>query len=190
MVRIVNKKRFIGLLALILLIVLACFLPGFIQKQLYPFDYETYIEHYAEEYSLDPYFVAAVIREESRFVPTAQSHQSANGLMQLTDETAEWIAEKLGYTEYYHEMVLDPETNIRMGCWYLAYLKEQYQGDMTLVLAAYNAGSSNVNRWLKNSEYSKDGATLTKIPFEETEAYVKNVLSSYEQYNRIYNKAS
>lgn len=188
MIKIVNKKRFIGLLVVIALIIAACLLPGFIRKQMYPYDYDIYIEYYAEEYGLDPYFVAAVIREESRFVPNAQSHRSANGLMQLTDETGEWIAEKLGISEYQHEMILDPETNIRMGCWYLAYLKELYQGDDTLVLAAYNAGSSNVNRWLKNSEYSKDGVTLTKIPFEETEAYVKKVFDAYEHYIKIYKK--
>ena len=80
----------------------------------------------------------------------------------------------------------DPETNIRIGTWYLKFLTDRYDNTSTAA-AAYNAGHGNVDKWLKNTEYSYGGNTLYKIPFEETEKYVKKVKRAYEIYKKLYN---
>ena len=74
-----------------------------------------------------------------------------------------------------------------MGCWYLNNLSKEFNGDTELILAAYNGGRGNVNKWLSNGEYSKDGKALHKIPFKETEEYVRKVKFSYNIYKYLYN---
>lgn len=149
----------------------------------FPLKYEDLIENYSAEYGLDKYLVMGVIRAESSFEHTAHSGV-ARGLMQITDDTAKWIAEKLGL-EYYEDMVEVPELNIKMGCWYLAYLEEHY-GNIETALAAYNAGMGNVSGWLKNERYSKDGATLSYIPYGETRRYVDRVKKLVLIYKKLY----
>lgn len=156
---------------------------GSLRDVFLPLKYEGYIEKYSEEYGLDKYLVMGVIRAESSFDHKAHSGV-ARGLMQLTDDTAKWIAEKLG-AEYYEDMVENPEMNIRMGCYYLAYLKTLYENTET-ALAAYNAGMGNVSAWLADENLSEDGAALTDIPFEETERYVKRVKILSRLYKKIY----
>lgn len=70
--------------------------------------------------------------------------------------------------------IFDPETNIRLGCWYLSKLYKEF-GKLDLVIAAYNGGSGNVKKWLENNEYSKDGENLHDIPFKQTSKYVEKV---------------
>lgn len=148
-----------------------------------PLKYEGYIEKYSEEYGLDKYLVMGVIRAESSFRNDAHSGV-ARGLMQLTDDTARWIAGKLDI-DYNEDMVLKPEVNIKMGCYYLAYLKEHFK-DTIAALAAYNAGMGNVTEWLGDSRYSEDGKTLQSIPFGETKRYVKRVEILSRLYEKLY----
>ena len=151
----------------------------------YPLEYEDTIVKYANEYNLDPYFVAAVINTESGFDAEASSNRGAMGLMQVMPETGEWIAGKLGIDNFSSDMLLDPETNIRMGCWYLDFLGERFSGE-EVIMAAYNAGHGKVQQWLEDPQYSSDGKTLDNIPFEETDNYVKKVTKAYEEYKKHY----
>ena len=155
-------------------------------KITHPFKYEDTVRQYAREYDLDPLMVAAIINVESKFNPDAQSVKGAKGLMQLMDETAAWGVEKIGIQEFDPEEIFDPQINIRIGCWYIARLLDQYDGNRAVALAAYNGGSGNVSKWLLDPELSPDGKTLEKIPFPETEAYVKRVLEQTEQYHGLY----
>ncbi len=148
------------------------------RKVKYPVAYSDYIVKYAEENDLDPYLVMAVIKVESNFVPEAHSG-FAGGLMQLTEETAEWNANDMGIKYEYDYM--DPETNVKFGCHYLRHLIDVY-GNIDTALAAYNGGMGNVSAWLKDSQYSEDGVTLKYIPFPETRNYVIKVNSSWEHY--------
>lgn len=157
-----------------------------VYKMLYPIRYTDIVEEYAEEYSLDPYLVYGVIKAESNFVHDAHSGV-ARGLMQITDDTAGWIADKMKLKSFEPEMLDDPESNIRMGCFYLRYLLDYYK-DTELALAAYNAGMGNVNRWLANAEHSADGKTLDNIPFKETREYVERVENYTEIYRERYEK--
>ena len=144
----------------------------------YPIAYGDYILRYAGENDLDPFLVMAVIHIESNFVPEAQSHV-AYGLMQMTEETADWTARDMKIKGDYD--FTDPETSIMLGCHYLRHLIDIY-GNVDTALAAYNAGMGNINSWLKNPDCSKDGKTLYYIPFPETRSYVQKVNESWEYY--------
>ena len=149
----------------------------------FPLKYWGYIEKYADEYGLDKFMFSGIIYAESRFDNTAHSGL-ARGLMQMTDATADWVAEKLGI-EYDYDMAEEPEINIRMGCYYLSCLIDKYNNEET-ALAAYNAGMGNVSKWLADKRYSSDGETLFDMPYGETKRYVKRVKIFTYIYERLY----
>lgn len=153
---------------------------------IYPVKYESVIKQHALENELDPYLVFALIKAESNFVADAASNKGAKGLMQITDATAIWSASKMKLNDFDISSILDPSTNVSIGCWYLKYLIDQYNGDVTLALYAYNAGSGNVNKWLSNDKYSSDGKTLETIPFTETKKYVENIEKYLLRYKKLY----
>ncbi len=153
-------------------------------RLLYPFPYREFVEKHAERHGLDPLLVAAVIREESGFDPRARSGVGARGLMQLMPRTAEWAAPKAGVRSFALEDLDDPETNIRMGCWYLAYLSRQFDGELPLMLAAYNGGEGNVARWRKARGHETE--ELLTAAFPETRRYVKRGLNTYRNYRFLY----
>jgi len=151
----------------------------------YPMAYTDLIYRYAGENGLQPAHVAAVILAESSYRPDAVSSVNAQGLMQLLPSTAEWIAGK--FDESYTEGCLfDPETNIKYGCWYLGYLMERFDGDLTCVTAAYHSGQGTVDKWLQDPQYSTDGKTLAVIPGSNAHTYVNRILEYYENYEEIY----
>lgn len=152
---------------------------------IYPNKYGTYIKQYSEKYDLDPYLVQAIIKAESNFKSDAISRKNARGLMQISEITGGWGAETLQIKNYSNELLFDVETNISIGCWYLSVLYTEF-GDTDLVIAAYNAGSGNVSRWLRNNELSTDGKSLNKIPFKETEQYLSRVKNNYKIYKVLY----
>lgn len=143
----------------------------------YPVEYSSYIVKYSDQNDLDPYLVMAVIKQESNFIPDARSPY-AGGLMQLTEETADDYAAKMGITNYDY---MDPETNIKIGCFVLRSLIDKYE-IIDTALAAYNAGMGNVDKWLRDSTYSTDGIHLSHIPFPETRHYVKKINDYWEDY--------
>lgn len=182
-----NVGLIIGMVCIVIAAIAAFFLSREMEKRTYRMVYPTLIGQYAEEFQLDPYLVAAVIHTESGNRPDAVSSSGAVGLMQVMPETGEWIAGKLGVHDFTTQQLYDPKTNIRFGCWYLAFLKERFEGDRPLMLAAYNAGHGNVAKWLEDPEISQDGQ-LVNIPFGETERYVEKVQRAYEKYQTLYPK--
>lgn len=156
----------------------------YVDKTLYPIEYEEIVEEMAEKYELDEYLIYAIIRTESSFKEDAVSSADAMGLMQLTEQTYYWIMDIQG-EERELEDIFDPEVNIEYGCVLLRRLIN-YFGDTDVALAAYNAGIGNVESWLDNSEYSSDGETLQEIPFEETRNYIVKVNDAVEKYKEIY----
>jgi len=153
--------------------------------RLYPVKYSDIVQMYSQEYELDPLLVFAIIKVESNFAPDAVSPKNARGLMQIIEKTGNWGAQKLDIANYNSGMLFIPETNIRIGCWYLSTLYDEF-GDTDLVLAAYNGGSGNVSQWLGDSRYSVSGKSLDLIPFKETELYLKKVKNSYKIYKKLY----
>lgn len=138
------------------------------------------IRHYAEQQELDADLVRAVIEQESRFDPNATSRVGAQGLMQLMPETASDIADMRG--EATPENLYDTDVNLAYGTTYLRYLLDRFDGIIPTALAAYNAGPTVVAQWLEDPTTSKDGATLSFIPYDETRVYVDKVLSYYDDY--------
>lgn len=163
---------------------------GVITYSRHPLYYKEDIGKFANKYNIDPYLVAAIIDVESGFDKDAISPKDARGLMQIAEQTGEWGAKELKIDNYKKEDLFDPKVNISFGTWYLNRLEKEFAGDLNLVLAAYNGGSGNVNKWLKDQRYSKDGKRLDKIPFKETENYVKRVSSAYESYKSLYKDVS
>ncbi len=155
--------------------------------QLYPLHYREPLFRYAQENSLDPYLVAAVIRVESRFRPRVTSPRGARGLMQVMPETGRWVAGQMR-VPFDPEMLYDPEYNIRLGCWYLASLHREFDGRIVPALAAYNGGRNNVRKWLETGRWDGSAATLARIPYQETRLYVARVLRDLERYQRIYGR--
>jgi soluble lytic murein transglycosylase len=139
--------------------------PPWYERIRYPLRYAQYVRVHARENHLDPALLAAVIYQESKFRSNAQSSSGAIGLMQLTPTTARGIAIRTGGSKFHTSDLYDAEINIRYGAWYLANLFRKY-GTERLVLAAYNAGQGNVDRWRANGE---------AIQFPETVAYVGRV---------------
>ena len=163
---------------------------GLFQKlmayKMYPVAYQTEIQAQSEAFALDPYWVMSVVRCESSFRKNACSSQGAIGLMQIMPSTGAWIAEELGITQTYcTEQLYDPKFNIRFGCWYLAFLLEQFDGDTQAAIVAYHAGQGTVEKWLANPEYVDNGR-LINIPFPKTKAYWERVESAYNQYRSLY----
>ncbi|HJD00299.1 MAG TPA: lytic transglycosylase domain-containing protein [Candidatus Dwaynia gallinarum] len=153
---------------------------------MYPIKYYSYIEKYSAMYDLDKYLVMSVIKVESNFNEKATSVKDARGLMQITPSTGNWIAEQMNLVEFSPDKLYDPEQNIFMGCWYLDNLRKEFDDNYMLILSAYNAGRGNVNKWLQNPEFSKDGKNLDYIPFKETELYIKKINLNYNIYKALY----
>ena len=156
-----------------------------VYKYIFPFKHEDAITKYSNEYNLDPRFVLSIIKAESKFNSQAISNKNAVGLMQITEETAEWVAEQMNLKDYSPDKLYEEEYNIKMGCWYLNDLENEF-GSQDLVIAAYNAGRGTVNNWLSNPKYSDDGISLTYIPYSETKNYVERVNVYYKIYQKLY----
>lgn len=172
---------------LLIVAVLCAFSAPSLVKQgarlLYPRPYSEIVEREAAEFDLDVNLVYAVIKTESGFDSKAQSHAGAQGLMQLTPDTFEWISSL--YPPESTGGALEPEANIHCGCALLRLLLNNY-GTLDVALCAYNAGMGNVSEWLSGGEYSSDGETLHTVPFSETAHYLKKVKKSAERYRKIY----
>ncbi|MBP1888903.1 soluble lytic murein transglycosylase [Clostridium moniliforme] len=157
-----------------------------LKKYVFPYKHKNIINEYSKKYNLDPLFVLSIIKAESKFNSNAHSHKDAVGLMQITGETGKWIAGEMGIKNYSTNMLYNEEINIKMGCWYLNNLYKEFK-DKDLVISAYNAGRGNVNKWLNDQNYSKDGKAIHYIPFPETKNYVEKVNIYYKIYKYLYN---
>lgn len=155
-------------------------------KFMFPVKYKEYVGAYSEKYNVDPFLVLAIIKAESKFDPDAVSPKNARGLMQISLKTGQWGAQVLKLQGYDGNSLFDPETNISIGCWYLKVLAEEFNGDIDLILAAYNGGSGNVREWLKNKKYSSTGESLDIVPFRETDNYIKKVTGLRSIYKKLY----
>lgn len=152
------------------------------KKYIYPLKFSQIVFEFSKKYSLSPALIFSVINVESSFDENAVSSKGAKGLMQITDKTGDYIAQKLNVDCY---DLFDAKTNVMFGCFYIHYLKEKFVL-LDTTICAYNAGEGNVTAWLKNTQYSKDGKTLFFVPFKETNAYLKKIQKNFQKYNKLY----
>lgn len=156
-----------------------------IERYIYPADYSDLVEKYAEEYDLDKSLIYAVIKCESNFNPDAVSSIGAKGLMQLTDETYEWVCSRYGENNSNSDDLFDAEKNIEAGCRLLKLLSKDFDSLETRI-CAYHAGRNITIKWLSTPDYSADGKTLDNIPYSDTSSYVDKVVKTIEKYKEIY----
>ncbi|MBK1645656.1 lytic murein transglycosylase [Thiocapsa imhoffii] len=141
----------------------------------FPLPYRDWVEEQSWEHALEPDWVFAVMRQESRFARTLASHAGAVGLMQLLPTTAREVALARGQTAPSRWELLEPARNIELGTAYLAWLRDRF-GHVALASAAYNAGPARVAGWLPAACEDADRWILA-IPFRETRAYVERILT-------------
>ena len=152
---------------------------------IYPLAYKGVIQKMKGKRKVPDFLIQAVIREESRFFPEAESVSGALGLMQLMPGTAKYIGRKIR-DEVNVNKLFEPGKNIKLGVAYLEYLLRRYNGNLVYALAAYNGGATNVKRWRRKNRGNDLDMFIETIPFDETRRYVKKVLRSYFLYHAIY----
>jgi soluble lytic murein transglycosylase len=152
-----------------------------------PLRHENVIRQQAAEKHLDPALLAGVVYEESKF-RNQTSHAGARGLMQVTPETARFIARRSGATRFNEADLSNPQINIAYGAYFLRYLVDRYRGNQTLAIAAYNAGQANVDKWVRRAGGPGRFDTVRDIPFPETRAYVAGVFARQRDYRAKYSR--
>ena len=150
-----------------------------------PLRHEDIIRQQAADKDLDASLIAAICYQESKFQDRT-SHAGARGVMQLLPSTADYIARKSGGTQFVQGDLADPQINIAYGSWYLRYLLDHYDGNKRLAIAAYNAGETNVDKWVEDAGGPGEFKSDEDIPFAETREYVSSVEEKQTQYRKKY----
>lgn len=204
-------RRYKILLALLLLLLTAGIF--YLLQYRHIHQYDSMILRISSRYNLDPDLVWAVIYEESYFERNARSNVGARGLMQITPIIVrEWTRvthqddlNKAFPNKNEHrgniskplteaELLTYPEINIQLGCWYLDQLKKRYEelaDPLPVVLASYNAGPSNAQRWQDSLTHNQQknrpftDTYLQKIDFPETRRYVRSILTRYQNHKEL-----
>ncbi|MDP3046578.1 MAG: transglycosylase SLT domain-containing protein [Chloroflexota bacterium] len=151
----------------------------------YPRPYSDTVNAAAAEFKIDPLLIWAVMRQESRYDPEALSYAGARGLMQIVPSTQTWIAEQLK-EDILPGAAYIPKANIRMGTWFLHFLTDYFEGDLDLVIAAYNGGAASVDQWQADPRVSNRDDLLRWIGFGETREYLERVSLGYRVYQELY----
>jgi soluble lytic murein transglycosylase len=155
-------------------------------QMLFPLPYKDDVIRNAKSRDLDPYSVAALIRQESEFNPGARSRANAYGLMQLILPTGRLMGRQQGISVASSRTLLDPTVNIQLGTQYLRGQLNNWGGDWVQTLAAYNAGPGRVREWLTWGTYREPAEFVESIPFTETREYVQAVLRNADMYRVVY----
>ncbi len=152
----------------------------------HPKKYSEFVSKYALEYEMDEDLIYAVIKTESDFDCDAVSDVGARGLMQIMEETFDWIKYRLDDEESEYDDMFDPEMNIRYGAYLMDYLLEKF-GDKDTAVAAYHSGAGCVSLWLEEKENSSDGKRLDNIPSNTAKHYVNKINNALSNYKELYN---
>ena len=156
-----------------------------ILKIKYQQKYSEYVEKYAKEFEVEEELIYAIIKAESNFKHDAVSSKEAMGLMQILESTAYEVAGELEL-EITKGEIINPEKNICIGTKYISNLIKRYK-NIELAIASYNAGIGNIDNWIKEEIIKEDGTDIERIPFKETNNYVRKVLRDYGIYKKLYN---
>jgi soluble lytic murein transglycosylase len=154
-------------------------------EMFYPLGWREALTTAADRALVDPYLVAAVVREESSFHPGARSRVGARGLMQLMPDTGRAVAQSRQIPFPDADVLDQPVVNLELGSTFLAGLMREF-GDARLAAAAYNAGPTRVREWWSGRRTDDLEVWVDQIPYNETRAFVKRVMLSWEEYRRVY----
>ncbi|CDZ78777.1 Soluble lytic murein transglycosylase precursor [Legionella massiliensis] len=148
----------------------------------FPVIYHDTVNLYAKNYQVPQEFIYAIIRQESGFREDVVSSAGARGLMQIMPATASVVAKHAKITYSDKNQLFASQKNINIGVAYLKQLKNRYNHHPVLVAAAYNAGPSQVNYWLKNHPPKEMDIWIDTLPWHETRNYLKNIIAFYAVY--------
>ncbi|MEO7494264.1 MAG: transglycosylase SLT domain-containing protein, partial [Massilia sp.] len=155
--------------------------------QRFPSPHNDILQPTVQNLGLDRAWVYGLIRQESRFITDARSGVGASGLMQVMPSTGQYVARKIGLTDFVHSMLSDLRTNILLGANYLNMVLTSVDGSQTLATAAYNAGPGRTRVWRGTLTGPMEGAIFAEsIPYSETRTYVKNVLANATNYAALF----
>lgn len=155
-------------------------------RLLFPIGWEDRLRARSERHGLDPYLVAALIRQESEFHPGAKSRAGALGLMQIMPGTGRGLFRRLGISGFSSRKLTVPDTSLRLGTFHLKQVLAQFGGELEKTLAGYNAGERRIGQWMALGPFEDNEEFAETIPFSETRGYVQSVLRNRAMYQRIY----
>ncbi len=152
----------------------------------FPIPYRESIDSHSREQSLDPFLVAALIRQESEFAVAVISHANAYGLMQLLPTTGRDLAHRSGIRSFNASQLLTSDRNIQLGTQYVRNLLNSFGGQEEYVLASYNAGPGRAKLWETWGPFREQAEFVEAVPFHETRGYIQVVLRNADIYRRLY----
>ena len=155
---------------------------------LYPAPFRDELLRNAATRRLDPRLMLAVMRHESRFQPHVKSDAAARGLMQFIAPTATQVAHELGRDRFTQDDIYHAPTAVLFGSHYMAGLFERFRGKTEAVLASYNGGEDNVQRWLGRARSSAPERYVPELMFAQTKEYVERVMANYRMYQHLYDE--
>ena len=143
----------------------------------FPMPFKQQVMVNVNKHELDPSIIYGVIRRESLFDPLAKSRVGALGLMQLMPYTARHVAKSLGLKRPKQSDILQVDNNIKLGTTYFKTVLNQFEDNIPLAAAAYNAGPKNVRKWLPKEDTLEADLWVETVPFKETRNYIQAVLA-------------
>ncbi|MBX3243369.1 MAG: transglycosylase SLT domain-containing protein [Acidobacteria bacterium] len=163
-------------------------LPADAIRLLYPTPYREDLINYSTAANVDPRFLLAIMRQESRFRPDAVSSAAASGLMQFIIPTAARMAQQVELNDFTDQDLFDPGTSILFGATYTGQMFRQFINQPDAVAAGYNGGEENMQRWMKRSRSDQPERFVAEIQYAQTKDYVQKVMSAYRVYTTFYNE--
>ncbi|HLW75510.1 MAG TPA: transglycosylase SLT domain-containing protein [Bryobacteraceae bacterium] len=164
--------------------------PAEFWKLAFPLPYRDSLDRFARQNGLDPFLVAALIRQESEFNPKAVSPANARGLTQILPTTGRELSRRLRVRPYSTASLFQPAVNLELGTFYLKNMVDGLGGRWEVALAAYNAGLSRAHAWMTWGEFREPAEFIETVPFTETRNYIQTVLRNAEFYRRLYGAAT
>jgi soluble lytic murein transglycosylase len=152
----------------------------------FPIPFRQSIEQYSHSQNLDPFLIAALIRQESEFNAKVISRANAYGLMQLLPGTGKELARHLRLGRFSTAQLLSSDRNVRLGTYFFRNLLNSYGGQVELALASYNAGPSRATLWRTWGPFREQAEFVEAVPFHETRGYIQIVLRNADVYRRLY----
>jgi len=160
-------------------------LPRPYWEALFPKPYWIDLKRFSSSNGLDPYLVAALIRQESEFNPSAVSRANAVGLMQLLPKVGKSVAKQEKMKHFSTTQLFTPAVNLQLGTRYFRSMVDRF-GGFEYALAAYNAGVDRVQDWQAQGKYRDVSEFVESIPFTETREYVQAILRNASVYRQLY----
>jgi soluble lytic murein transglycosylase-like protein/TolA-binding protein len=161
-------------------------IPIELYRLLYPLYYADFLQKHTTKHEIDPLFVAAMIREESRYNADIVSYAGAIGLMQIMPANGPEFASRLKIPRFNTKMLYNPDINIQMGTWYMKSLMNQFDNNHALVAGAYNGGPGRMRRWIKAKQIPDLDEFIEDIGIDQTRRHIKKVIDSYIIYQQLY----